>query len=134
MVLGLLGVLNRSPTLLLDVCRALCADSAGNFKNPNCIAQGSIAKTVRDFSTDEAVATDGLSTSDSDGVVNTLSMLDCRSLSGTIETDSGRRAAYASTPGPLTHSPGRTRLAQSSTGSMRKSSAGRQPFSPRMKC
>ncbi len=73
--LGVLAALHRSPELFFDICRAFCADSAGAFTNPNDVRAGSIAPTVRELSSDRVVPSDSLEHTDSDGVVNTLSML-----------------------------------------------------------
>jgi hypothetical protein len=73
--LGVLGALHQSPGLFFDICRAFCADETGSFKNPDDVESGSIAPTVNDFSSDQVIASDSLEPTDSDGVVNTLSML-----------------------------------------------------------
>lgn len=76
--LGPLGVvvalLYKYPTLAFDVCFELC--TSGPFQNPNIKAgSNSIASSVIDFHSQQKVPTESIREIDSDGVVNTLSML-----------------------------------------------------------
>ena len=71
----LLEVLGRSPGLVFDVFHAACADPRGPFRDPDTIAPGSLAPTFRRLGSTADVSRTEIAVSDSDGVVNTLSML-----------------------------------------------------------
>ena len=77
-VLGLplvLELLGRDPSLVFDIFHAACADRHGPFCDPDTIAPGSIAPTLRRLGSAEPISRSEIAVSDSDGVVNTLSML-----------------------------------------------------------
>jgi len=71
---AVVGVLNGDPKLLFDFFQAVCADRSGNFQNPNERKPNSIAPEMTWLASGKTVKTSSLSVSDSDGVVNTLSM------------------------------------------------------------
>ena len=70
-----LDVLGRAPGLVFDIFHAACADPRGPFRDPDTIAPGSLAPTFRHLGSTADVARTEIAVGDSDGVVNTLSML-----------------------------------------------------------
>jgi hypothetical protein len=64
------------PTAVFDIMYAACAGPGGPFHSPDTIDPGSIAALVRPFGSGATVPTSSaIQVKDSDGVVNTLSML-----------------------------------------------------------
>ncbi len=74
-LLSALLLLYRDPKLLFGVCHALCADPGGPFGQLDLIATGRVAPSVTEFSSGRTIASTSIETSDSDGIVNTLSQL-----------------------------------------------------------
>jgi hypothetical protein len=69
-------VLGRIPTVVFEIMYAACAGPGGPFRSPDTIDPGSIAALVRPFGSGATVPTSSATqVKDSDGVVNTLSML-----------------------------------------------------------
>jgi triacylglycerol lipase len=68
-------LLKRWPSFIFDLFYAACADRRGPFRDPASIAPGSIAPTVHVRATGATLRSDSIAVTDSDGVVNTLSML-----------------------------------------------------------
>lgn len=72
---AVVSVVNADPKILFDLFQAVCADPSGSFRHPNKRAANGIADHVVDLASGAKLRTDDvLSTADSDGVVNTLSM------------------------------------------------------------
>lgn len=69
-LLGLIGLVNHDPGLVVNVFHALCADPSGGFRTPP-----GIPPTLHRFGDTTAITSKTIAVGDSDGVVNTQSML-----------------------------------------------------------
>jgi hypothetical protein len=68
-------MLKRWPSLIFDLFYAACADHRGPFRDPSSIGPGSTAPAVHVRRTGMTLSRESIAVTDSDGVVNTLSML-----------------------------------------------------------
>jgi hypothetical protein len=72
---AVIALLYRHPAVLFEAMHALCADPTGPFKDPSESAPQGLAPRVRALGSNDTLPASELRISDSDGVVNSVSML-----------------------------------------------------------
>ncbi len=72
---GLLVAIHTNPRLLFELFAAACADPDGPFQRPETFGPQAVAPSFADFVTGQVSSTSALDKAESDGVVNTLSMM-----------------------------------------------------------